>query len=185
MPFNKRNTCFASLYKTGNQIKTLAVVKVSAVFYCLGRTVCASCGAGKRTHTVAWCRRLVLCLHVYCISAWACMPCICVCVCVCGNYSNLNAGSAGETGCLLINEQSRWSWVGGSCECTSESVRWSEHRRHLGHRTNKTHSSGPPVSTSLFVRFVRSPSSGECWIWCDKEEYHHSMKLIWSYTKHI
>lgn len=31
----------------------------------------------------------------------------------CSNYSNPNAGSAGETGCLLINEQSRWSWVGG------------------------------------------------------------------------
>lgn len=39
-------------------------------------------------------------------------------LCVCGNYSNLNAGSAGETGCLLINEPSRWPRVGGSRECT-------------------------------------------------------------------
>lgn len=39
-------------------------------------------------------------------------------LCVCGNYSNLNAGSAGETGCLLINEPSRWPRVGVSCECT-------------------------------------------------------------------
>lgn len=128
----------------------LAVVKVPAVFYCLGRTACASCGAGKRTHTASPCRSLVLCLHAHRISAWA-LPCL-VCVCVCGracvrafvqaccNYSNPNAGSAGETGCLLINEQSRWSWVGGSRECTPASpVRWSERRRHLGHRTNKTH----------------------------------------------
>lgn len=55
------------------------------------------------------------------------LPCACVCVCMCvhaqacGNYSYPNADSAGETGCLLINEQSRWPWVGGSHELhTSE-----------------------------------------------------------------
>lgn len=47
-------------------------------------------------------------------------------LCVCGNYSNLNAGSAGETGCLLINEPSRWPRVGGSCECTAS---WSGGQR--------------------------------------------------------
>lgn len=30
------------------------------------------------------------------------------CMCVCGNYCDLNAGRAGETGWLLINEWSRW-----------------------------------------------------------------------------
>lgn len=51
-------------------------------------------------------------------------------LCVCGNYSNLNAGSAGETGCLLINEPSRWPRVGGSCECTAS--------RSGGQRDNDT-----------------------------------------------
>lgn len=112
---------FIFFYKTGDQIKMQAVVKVTGVFYCLGRTVCASCGAGKRTHTASPCRSLVPCLHAYCISVWACHAlCVCVCACARSNYSNPNVGSAGETGCLLINEQSRWSWVGGSCECTSE-----------------------------------------------------------------
>lgn len=72
-------------------------------------------------------------IRVYCISVWAC--CVCsVCVCArCGNYCDLNAGSAGETGCLLINERSRWPRVGGELRAHSEPVRWSAQHRHLGH----------------------------------------------------
>lgn len=33
----------------------------------------------------------------------------------------------------------------GAASAPARPVRWSEHRRHLGHRTNKTHSSGPLV----------------------------------------
>lgn len=60
-----------------------------------------------------------------------------LCVCVCGNYCDLNAGSAGETGCLLINEQSRWPWVGGSCERTA-SRSGGQHNTDTWAITNKT-----------------------------------------------
>ena len=55
-----------------------------------------------------------VCLCVLC----ACLVCACVSVCVCvrGNYCNRSAGDAGEAGRLLINERSRWPWVGGSWE---------------------------------------------------------------------
>lgn len=53
-------------------------------------------------------------------------------LCVCGNYSNLNAGSAGETGCLLINEPSRWPRVGGSCQCTVSRSGGQRDHGHLG-----------------------------------------------------
>lgn len=61
-------------------------------------------------------------------------------LCVCGNYSNLNAGSAGETGCLLINEPSRWPRVGGSCECTAS--------RSGGQRSNDTWAIMCPCTSS-------------------------------------
>ena len=57
--------------------------------------------------------------------------------CVCGNYRDLNAGSAGETGCLLINEWSRWPQVGGSCEHTARRS-GGQHRTHTWAITNKT-----------------------------------------------
>ena len=68
----------------------------------------------------AWCWSMdavFTCLLYECVGLLSVLRvCVCVCVCVCGNYCNLNAGSAGETGCLLINERSRWPRVGGSCE---------------------------------------------------------------------
>lgn len=70
-------------------------------------------------------------LCVYCISVWA------RCVCACGNYCDLNAGSAGETGCLLINEWSRWPRVGGSCERTA-SRSGGQHNTDTWAITNKT-----------------------------------------------
>lgn len=57
-------------------------------------------------------------------------------LCVCGNYSNLNAGSAGETGCLLINEPSRWPRVGGSCQCTVSRSGGQRDHGHLGPRAS-------------------------------------------------
>lgn len=64
-------------------------------------------------------------------------------LCVCGNYSNLNAGSAGETGCLLINELSRWPRVGGSCPCTVSRSGGQRGHRHLG-----THASVHVIGTA-------------------------------------
>lgn len=54
---------------------------------------------------------------VACISVWACWvrP-----VCLCGNYCDLNAGRAGESGCLLINEGSRWPCGGRELQRHSE-----------------------------------------------------------------
>lgn len=74
-------------------------------------------------------------------------------MCVCGNYSILNAGNAGETGCLLINEQSRWPRVGVSCECTGEPIRWSAQHGHLGWQTNKTSRAADirPMSVYVFL----------------------------------
>lgn len=60
-----------------------------------------------------------------------------LCVCMCGNYCDLNAGSAGETGCLLINEWSRWPQVGGSCERTA-SRSGGQHNTDTWAITNKT-----------------------------------------------
>lgn len=60
-----------------------------------------------------------------------------LCACVCGNYCDLNAGSAGETGCLLINEWSRWPWVGGSCKRTA-SQSGGQHNADTWAITNRT-----------------------------------------------
>lgn len=84
-----------------------------AVFYHLSLTVYVSCGAGKKIHTdlmLQDLRAVLMCLLYECVGL---LVMLCVCVWVLGgggggNYSNINAGSAGETGCLLINEWSRW-----------------------------------------------------------------------------
>ncbi len=80
---------------------------------------------------------------VYVFTVWVC-GLVERALCVCGNYCNLNAGSAGETGCLLINEWSRWPRVGGSCERTAS---WSggQHNTDTWAITNKT---SPEVYTS-------------------------------------
>lgn len=89
-----------------------------------------------------------------------------LCVCVCGNYSILNAGNAGETGCLLINERSRWSRVGVSCECTGEPIRWSAQHGHLGRQTNKTSRAADVRPVCVYV------------LSCDSRQIH--MSFIWS-----
>lgn len=65
---------------------------------------------------------------------------------LCGNYCDLNAGSAGEAACLLINERSRWPQVGVRSRLCCESVTWSAQQRHLGHhkqdKTNTPKTSG-------------------------------------------
>lgn len=70
------------------------------VFYHHCLTLSVSCGAAKKTHSDS-----DLCSCVCYTSVWACWSCF---VLVCwgggGDYSNINAGSVGETVCLLINE---------------------------------------------------------------------------------
>lgn len=90
----------------------------------------------KRLSLILW-----LDASVYVFVIWACglVEYVSVCVCVCPhvNYWDLNAGSAGETGCLLINEWSRWPWVGGSCKHTA-SRSGGQHNTDTWAITNKT-----------------------------------------------
>lgn len=70
-------------------------------------------------------------------------------LCVCGNYCDINAGSAGETGCLLINERSRWPRVGGSLEHTA-SRSGGQHNTDTWAITNKT-SQAADISQRYFT----------------------------------
>lgn len=76
-----------------------------------------------------------------------------LCVCVCGNYSNLNAGNAGETVSLLINDWSRWPRVGGSYERTSKPVRWSAQHNTPGpsNKQDKPSRRHKPQTSGLFM----------------------------------
>lgn len=75
---------------------------------------------------------------VACISVWACWvrP-----VCLCGNYCDLNAGRAGESGCLLINEGSRWPCGG------RELQRHSERGQVVSSTRRRTHKNTWAVNT--------------------------------------
>lgn len=81
--------------------------------------------------TVTW--RYRAWAQQYMFTVWVCG----LVLCVCGNYCDLNAGSAGETGCLLINERSRWPRVGGSSENTA-SRSGGQHNTDTWAITNKT-----------------------------------------------
>lgn len=82
-------------------------------------------------YIVTWCYSVWA--QQYMFTVWVCG----LVLCVCGNYCDLNAGSAGETGCLLINERSRWPRVGGSSENTA-SRSGGQHNTDTWAITNKT-----------------------------------------------
>lgn len=70
-------------------------------------------------------------------------------MCLCGNYCDLNAGRAGESGCLLINEGSRWP-------CGGRELQHSEHGQVVSARRTHTNTwavntGGQRVSRELFA----------------------------------
>lgn len=93
------------------------------------------CLTEKRLSLILWLDASAyrMCLLYGCVGLLS----MCLCAFVCVNYWDLNAGSAGETGCLLINEWSRWPWVGGSCKHTA-SRSGGQHNRDTWAITNKT-----------------------------------------------
>lgn len=110
------------------------MVKVITVFHHLSFTVNVSSSTGEKL--CLYCDLMLQELGTaYVFTLWVCGLVECG-FCVFGNYCDLNAGSAGETGCLLINEWSRWPRVGGSCEHTA-SRSGGQHNTDTWAATNK------------------------------------------------